>query len=111
THRADALVREAIETFRSQAELRQISIDTSAVEPALVSCDRDRVLQVMSNLLGNALRFTPRQGHIEVSARREDGKVRFAVRDSGPGIAPEQLPHLFERFWRSGGRRDGAGLG
>lgn len=110
-HRADELVRESIETFRSQAELRQISIDASSVDPVELACDRDRMLQVMANLLDNALRFTPRQGRVEVSARRQDGKVRFAVRDTGPGIEPEQLPHLFDRFWRLGSRRDGAGLG
>lgn len=110
-HRADELVREAIDTFRSQAEIRHIVIDGEPAESVDVSCDRDRVLQVLSNLIDNALRFTPRRGRVDVSAHRHDGYVRFSVRDTGPGIEPEHQRHLFERFWRVRGRRDGAGLG
>jgi signal transduction histidine kinase len=74
--------------------------------------DRGRVLQVFSNLIGNALRFTPAGGSITLGARREEGLVRFSVVDTGPGIPPEHLPHLFERFWQAKeGSREGAGLG
>jgi signal transduction histidine kinase len=110
-HRADELVREAIDTFRSQAEVRRIVIDGEPAESVDVSCDRDRVLQVLSNLIDNGLRFTPKGGRVDVTAHRHGEYVRFSVRDTGPGIEPEQVPHLFDRFWRVRGRRDGAGLG
>jgi signal transduction histidine kinase len=68
--------------------------------------------QVLSNLVGNAVKFTPRQGRIVVSAERFDGEVRFAVIDNGPGIPPEQVPHIFGRFWQAkSSDRRGIGLG
>jgi len=77
-----------------------------------VTADRDRILQVMSNLIVNALKFTPEGGEVTVSASAVDGGVLVAVQDTGPGIEPEMREHLFDRFWqghRSG--RGGAGLG
>ncbi len=65
-----------------------------------VLCDRDRVMQVFSNLVGNALKFAPRGSRIEVRAEPGEGLVRFAVSDQGPGIAPDALPHVFDRFWQ-----------
>ena len=80
----------------------------------LVLADIDRTEQVLVNLLGNALRYTP-AGSITVRAWTEAGKVWVAVRDTGPGIAPEDLPHVFERFWRADRARTrhsgGSGLG
>jgi len=70
------------------------------------------VNQVLSNLVGNALKFTPAGGAVNVIARLEKGKVRFEVTDTGFGIAPEHLPHVFERYWKSDGQgRRGVGLG
>jgi PAS domain S-box-containing protein len=77
-----------------------------------VWADRDRLHQVFENLIGNALKFTAPGGRIAVGAKPGEGEVLFWVTDTGLGIAPEELPHLFERFWqaRKAGRR-GAGLG
>lgn len=84
------------------------------VQPALpeVWADRDRLVQVFENLIGNAIKFTEPGGRITVGAAPRDGDVLFWVADTGPGIAAEDLPHLFDRFWqaRRAGRR-GAGLG
>ncbi|HEX2191290.1 MAG TPA: ATP-binding protein [Longimicrobiaceae bacterium] len=80
-------------------------------ELPLVMADRDRVLQVLSNLLGNAVKFTPRGGRVAVRAAATDGWVEVSVSDSGPGIAPEDLPRVFDRFWQGDPRRKGAGLG
>jgi signal transduction histidine kinase len=82
-------------------------------EPGLpaVWADRVRVLQVFSNLIGNALRFTSEGGRVTVRVRREGKWVRFGVSDTGKGIAPEHLPHLFDRYWQAKGSREGAGLG
>jgi signal transduction histidine kinase len=76
-----------------------------------VWADRVRVLQVFSNLIGNALRFTPEGGRVTVRARREGARVAFHISDTGKGIAPEHLPHLFDRYWQVKRSREGAGLG
>jgi signal transduction histidine kinase len=74
--------------------------------------DRLRLLQVLSNLLGNAIKFTPPGGAITLSAEHGEGEVAVAVRDTGPGIPDDELPHIFDRYWHtSRGRRGGAGLG
>jgi signal transduction histidine kinase len=77
--------------------------------PKTIIADRDRLLQVFANLIGNATKFTPEGGLITVRAGKAAGAaVRFAVEDSGTGIAAEHLPHLFEPFWQA---RDRASLG
>jgi signal transduction histidine kinase/DNA-binding response OmpR family regulator len=112
-HAPERLVGEAIDLHQAQATAKALTI-TGEVEPQLppVLADRDRILQVLSNLIGNAIKFTPEGGTITVSADAIGEDVVFGVRDTGPGIAPDQLSNLFRPFWqgRRGGR-DGAGLG
>jgi PAS domain S-box-containing protein len=108
-----SLLDEAVELHRPLAEARSLRLERQ-VEAGLppVMADRGRVLQVFSNLIGNALRFTPAGGSITLEARREGQTVRICVVDTGPGIPSEYLPHLFERFWQAKeGAREGAGLG
>ncbi len=77
-----------------------------------VAADRNRIGQVFSNLVGNAVKFTPLGGTIRVLGTARDGEVEYEVADTGAGIAPEHLPHLFDRFWQaSQTSRTGAGLG
>ena len=77
-----------------------------------VWADRDRLLQILDNLVGNAVKFTEPGGRITVGAAPRGDEVLFWVADSGPGIAPDDLPHVFDRFWQAQkGRRSGAGLG
>jgi signal transduction histidine kinase/PAS domain-containing protein len=78
-----------------------------------ISADRSRVLQICENLVGNAAKFTPPGGHISVGAVARDHEVLFWVADTGEGIAGDDLPHVFDRFWqgREAHRRRGAGLG
>src|SRR6185436_2193151 len=93
------IVREAVETHRGSAEEQGIELGfrlEDELPPVLA--DRDRVLQVLGNLLGNAIKFTPAGGRVEVGASAEGDEVRWWVEDSGPGIPPEHLPHLFDRF-------------
>ncbi|MEG5266232.1 ATP-binding protein [Pseudomonas sp. JDS28PS106] len=90
------------------------SIDLSFnAEPDLkVQADPERLFQVLSNLIGNAIKFTPKQGRIGVAAMASGSEILFTVRDSGEGIAPEQLPHIFERYWTvKEGNPTGTGLG
>jgi PAS domain S-box-containing protein len=77
-----------------------------------VLADRDRILQVFSNLIGNALRFTPQGGHVVLSAGFGGSGIEVSVKDTGHGIDQEHIPHIFDRFWQApSGRRNGAGLG
>jgi signal transduction histidine kinase len=107
------IVREAIETHRASAEEHGIELGFRLDDPLPpVIADRDRVLQVLGNLLANAVKFTPAGGRVEVGASREGEEVRWWVEDSGPGIPPEHLPHLFDRFWQARrSHRRGLGLG
>ena len=78
-----------------------------------VRADSGRILQVFSNLVGNAVKFTPAGGSITLSAKRAAGNVECSVRDTGPGIPPAQIPRLFGKFWqakRGVGRGVGLGL-
>jgi signal transduction histidine kinase len=110
--RLPPLLADAAEMVRMAAAERGVSLRVQAAEglPPVLA-DRDRVLQVLSNLLGNAVKFTPRGGDVLVLASARDGVVEVAVADTGAGIAPEQLPHVFDRFWQGDARRKGAGLG
>ncbi len=77
-----------------------------------VWADRDRVLQVFENLIGNAVKFTKAGGRITAGAALRDGEVLFWVEDTGAGIAADEMPHVFDRFWQAQKtRRGGAGLG
>ena len=84
-----------------------------ATEPdVVVLCDQDRVLQVFGNLIGNALKFTPAGGTITVSHRLQEDEVALTVSDTGPGITADQLPRVFDRFWRNQENVNaGSGLG
>lgn len=77
-----------------------------------VHADRERIAQVLSNLVNNAIKYTAPGGAIELCARRSEAGVSFTVQDHGPGISPEHLPHLFDRYWRpQNSRGRGVGLG
>jgi signal transduction histidine kinase len=98
-----ALVKEASDMFDDAAREKQLRLECHVEEdvPA-VYADRFRVLQVLSNLLGNALKFTPAGGMVTLRAARDGGPdVRFSVSDSGPGIPEEQRAHIFDRFWQA----------
>ena len=86
---------------------------TFNAEPDLkIHADPERLFQVLSNLIGNAIKFTPADGKIGVAAMSNGDEIVFSVRDSGKGIAPEQLPHIFERYWTAKeGNAAGTGLG
>ncbi len=90
---------------------------TAEIEPradlatAVVLGDPSRLDQVVTNLLTNALKFTPPGGDVHVSVSRMNGEARMEVEDSGPGIAPDEIDHVFERFWRGGAARSASGSG
>ncbi|MET0402691.1 MAG: HAMP domain-containing sensor histidine kinase [Cystobacter sp.] len=112
-HDADELVREGLILLEPLAVQGGIELRMQLPSERIrVRCDRDRVFQVLGNLVGNALKFTPPQGKVTVEVEPLDAFVRFLVHDTGPGIPAEALPHLFERFWQvEGTGKKGTGLG
>jgi signal transduction histidine kinase len=106
-----ALVRETVESFRSQAESRGLSLTTEiAADAPTVEVDPARIRQVIGNLLSNAIRHTPSGGSVQVDVSSVPKQVTVTVTDTGEGIAPELLPHVFERFVK-GASSTGSGLG
>lgn len=112
-HEVADLFREASELTQPVAAANGVQIGVIPCEHCWADCDGERIQQILSNLLGNALAYTPRGGRIELGGRAlESGFVELFVRDDGPGIPAEELPHVFERFWRGrGAARANAGLG
>ncbi|MBC8881143.1 MULTISPECIES: ATP-binding protein [Pseudomonas] len=91
---------------------KSIEISFNAEPDLKVQADPERLFQVLSNLIGNAIKFTPKMGTIGVAAMSNGAEIVFTVRDSGEGIPPEQLPHIFERYWTvKEGNPTGTGLG
>lgn len=105
------LLADAAEGFASTADQKNIRIAQDCPASLTVQCDRERVEQVLSNLLGNALKFSPRETTVSLIARDDGTFVRVSVSDAGKGIAPDHLPHIFEAYWQAGPGGDGLGLG
>jgi len=110
------VVQSAIDACRSAAEAKQVALDaTIHSAPVTLRGDALRMLQVITNLITNAIKFTPRGGSVAVSLARRTDRAEIVVRDTGQGIAPEFLPHIFERFSQAEsstvGRHCGLGLG
>jgi signal transduction histidine kinase len=106
-----SIFRQAEETFRPLADKRRIRLTCMAPHESVnVRADPLRVSQVLGNLLGNALKFTPENGDVIFHAAPKGREVVFHVSDTGPGIPPEQIEHLFEQFWQAR-RNDKRGVG
>jgi signal transduction histidine kinase len=100
------------ETFGPAARQAGIALEQGADPPDLaLIADRGRLIQALSNLVGNALKFTSAGGRVRVSADATGGGVTFTVADSGQGIAPQDVPNVFQRFWTRDSSARGSGLG
>jgi len=110
----DELASEALSRMRPQAERHRIALRAGAV-PAIALADRDRILQVLTNLLDNAIKFTPEGGTVEVSVTSTPTEAVVSVTDTGRGIPADDLPRIFDRFYRVDRSRSreagGTGLG
>jgi PAS domain S-box-containing protein len=108
-----AVIRQAVDLCESQAAARNVSLRTEVGDAIpVVTADAARLLQLLSNLLGNAMKFSPARTTIIIRAIPCSGGVEVSVEDSGPGIAAEHLPRIFDRFWQGHGQsRAGVGLG
>jgi signal transduction histidine kinase len=107
------LLRETVDVFQPIAAAKMVTLDTEMKEGSLLArYDYERILQVLANLVGNAIKFTGEGGRIHILVKRVANDVEFAVTDSGIGIEPNKLSLVFERFWKTVDKdRTGLGLG
>jgi two-component system phosphate regulon sensor histidine kinase PhoR len=112
-HDAGELIEGAASAFKALAQEKGIALSIRPPTPSLeLDCDRAWIELALSNLLDNALKFTPAGGQVEIGAEQRGEAMRLWVRDSGPGIDPADQPHIFERFYRGrSSRAEGSGLG
>jgi signal transduction histidine kinase len=105
-----ALVEQVVSLVRPAAAERDVEL-VVACDDAIMSCDRDRMIQVLVNLLTNAVKHSPPHSKVVLRAEHRPHETELSVRDAGVGIPTEELPHVFEYFWRSPRDRRGTGLG
>ena len=112
------LLSEVSETAGILGELAHVAVSVAVPErPITIAVDHSRIRQLLMNLLTNAIKYTPRGGQVAIDWEQADGNLVLNVRDTGVGIAPGDLPHIFDRFWRAdqarrrSGGRPGVGLG
>jgi signal transduction histidine kinase len=105
-----SIVDETVALYSTAAREREIVLEATDVPAGvLVQADRDRIMQVLGNLVGNAFKFTGPGGRVTLSARQQADAVTFSVADTGSGIDAEDLPHVFEQYWKHD--KQGTGLG
>jgi signal transduction histidine kinase len=107
----EPLVKEVVSVYEDVAEDKRIPIAASVAPGLTVQADRDRLRQVLANLVDNAIKYTPPGGHVALAATRDASGVRIDVTDTGPGIASHDLPRIWERLYRGDQSRTERGLG
>ena len=112
---APNLLKDVVSLYEGPAEEKRVDLRLVRADPATLHGHRQRLLRALGNLLDNAVKFTEPGGRVDVSGVADRASYRFSVRDTGPGIAPDSLPHVFERFYRgdpvrASGRGTGLGL-
>lgn len=105
------LVREACELFRPITEEKKINLKTDLPESLTFKSDRKKMQRIVTNLLENAIKYTPEDGTVAVSALAQNGEIRIEFEDTGIGISESDLPHIFERFYRCDRSRSQSGVG
>jgi signal transduction histidine kinase len=106
------LLEDAVTDAQPLADAKHISLVLDLSDPPKIDADPHRISQVLSNLIGNAIKFTPEGGTVTLHAQPRDGTLSVTIADTGRGIAPDDLAHIFDRYWRPK-RSDveGTGLG
>ena len=107
------LIEDILMQFKARAEAKKIRLESHlSPEAKSINCDRDRIVQVLANLLGNAIKFTTEGGLIVLEVQSGKESIHFQVKDNGIGIPPEEAEHVFERFWQAKHKQYvGSGLG
>ena len=105
------LIRQTVEMYEDVADERGVRIETATTPELVADIDRNRLRQVLANLLDNAIKYTPSGGRIEMRAGREANAVVVKVKDTGAGIPAEELPRIWERLYRGDKSRSTRGLG
>jgi signal transduction histidine kinase len=105
------LIRQSVELYEDLAEERGVRIDTRAENELTAAVDRNRMRQVLANLLDNAVKYTARDGCVEIGASREGTDAILTVTDTGVGIPADELPHIWDRLYRGDKSRSTRGLG
>lgn len=109
---AAVLVTDAVQAFGPLGVEKGLSVTGTSHTGTTAYCDRDRVRQVLGNLVGNAVKFTPRCGTVHIRVEAVGHEVRFSVSDTGPGMSGEEQEHVFDRFWqKERGEKASLGLG
>jgi signal transduction histidine kinase len=106
-----ALIQEACELFRPLAKGKKIRLKTDLPESLNMRSDRKKMQRIVTNILENALKYTPENGTVSISAAARDGEVQIDFKDTGIGISESDLPHIFERFYRCDRSRSQGGVG
>lgn len=104
------LAQEVVASFGPRAAAQSVRLDL-ALESVVVTCDEGRVRQIISNLVDNALKFTPRDGIVTLVVKAVSRGATLSIRDTGPGLAKGEGKHLFKRFYRGESSPAGSGLG
>jgi signal transduction histidine kinase len=99
----NALLESTVQLCQPLAERKSILLEARLEGRNSLVCDAERIKQALENLVGNALKFVPSDGEVIMNVRTEASEIVFEVRDSGPGIPPDQIGHVFDRYWRAGG--------
>jgi signal transduction histidine kinase len=107
------VARDLVDQHQIPAEAQGVRLSADLPGPCMIYADRIQIERMLSNLLGNAIKYTPAGGAVGVMLHCEDEQVKLMVEDSGVGIAPDHLPHIFDRFYRvpSADPEKGLGLG
>ena len=105
------LVRQTIDLYEEVADERGVTIDTSPGDDLIIDVDRNRMRQVLANLLDNAVKYTPGGGRVAILARRDGADASLTMSDTGMGIPADELPHIWTRLYRGDKSRSTRGLG
>jgi len=106
------LVEDALLAASPLAEAKRLTLAVELIDVPRLEADPERIFRALSNLLGNAIKFTPEGGTITIRTERRGDDLSIAVSDTGPGIAADQLLHIFDRYWKvQSTSQAGAGLG
>jgi len=106
-----ALGQALVQEYEPAAQAKNLTLSIAAAKPCLVLGDRDGLARLLGNLLSNAVSYTPPGGHVHLAISQDSQGVQATVSDTGVGIAPGDLPHIFDRFWRKSEDQQRTGLG